>query len=378
MVDICTTAKFPQSWGFRREPARPHHLRIDYCNGLKFNDNFDWDHIWYDAIQINITTVILIGPPLYDIIDWMKTNGSFILDSGQSCEFNFVILERVCYTIITVPNVVNTITFHAASEKIELKINYNTGYYNDLKTMVTLQKNNPVQWIQQWIQYHYDVLGVQGFLIYDNASTDYTIEFLEENIQYKDAKIKVVSWPYPYGPQGSDFTPWDSDYCQYVMLEHSKWRYLANASLVLNNDIDDYIFLDGLTLDTILSNLTKGNAKCLRYKGIWIEPVDITTGVSAFNVPVEERHVKNYYCTDDSNETGIGYKWMLIPKNCINYQWNVHQIGGPMLKSLQIWYGHYLSHNTGWSWKRDEFKGNITNLKEHKLLRSHLDKMVIK
>ena len=91
MVDICTTAKFPQSWGFRREPARPHHLRIDYCNGLKFNDNFDWDHIWYDAIQINITTVILIGPPLYDIIDWMKTNGSFILDSGQSCEFNFVV-----------------------------------------------------------------------------------------------------------------------------------------------------------------------------------------------------------------------------------------------------------------------------------------------
>ena len=64
MIDPVTTVKFPATWPLRREPSRPEHLRIDYCGGMKFNDNFDWDNLWYDCVQLNEQQTVLIGPPM--------------------------------------------------------------------------------------------------------------------------------------------------------------------------------------------------------------------------------------------------------------------------------------------------------------------------
>lgn len=375
MVDVCSTIKYQTGWGFRREPARPLDLRIDYCGGMRFDDNFDWDNAWYDAMQVNENTLLLIGPPLYDSKNWINGNVAFFDPNGQKLPVQFMELDRVCYTAMTVGGWVDSISMVSNGESVTIPINKNHGEFDGKKVMVTLQKNNPIAWIGQWMHYHIKVHGVDAFLIYDNGSTDYSAEDLDEALRGIPATIKIVEWPYPYGPQGSDHAPWDSDYGQYVMLEHAKYRYLSGAGLVLNNDIDEMIVTKGLTLNDIQQHLSSAQTGCLRYRGVWIEPYDLNNQRMAADVPFEQRYIRDFFCTDSDNKIGIGYKWMLVPQRHLNNQWLVHHINAPMIESDQLHYAHYLALNTNWSWKRDVYKGNISNLRPDPYLLSSLAKM---
>ncbi len=374
MIDYCSAVTYPVAWGFKREPSRPMNLRIDYCGGMKFNDNFDWNNLWYDAIQVNNNTILLIGPPLYDTKAWMQTNVKFRDSLNNDLPFRSLELDRVCYTAISVQSQLNFIDMVTTTETTRIMINHNNNNLNGRTVMFTLQKDNPIEWIKTFIEYYRDILYVNAFLIYDNGSKIYSINELETALQGLNVIIKIVNWPYPYGPQGSDYAPWDSDFGQYVMFEHAKNRYLSNASLVINNDIDELIVTNDITLKDIIEFLNKNNVYCLRYKGIWIEPFDIIRNQSADQIPFNLRHIKDYYCIDPNNKRGIGYKWMLIPNNVtLNQQWLVHQINGSMIESNQLFYGHLLSHNTNWSWKRDKFNGNVNDLIPNQLLLSKLN-----
>lgn len=377
MIDDVSTVKFPTEWNMKREPARPVNLRIDYCGGMKFNDNFDWHNMWYDCIQLNDTQTILIGPPLYDAKDWFINNAGFADRNGNFLNYQFYDLDRVSYTLV-MTNQVDTdiVLLSKDSQPVPIAVNHNDGYFNGHKVMVTLQRDNPIEWIEQWMDYHYRVHGIDAFLIYDNSSKNYTPGDLDHKLSRPYLKLKIVPWPYPYGPQGSDYAPWDSDYGQYCMLEHAKYRYLSNAALVLNNDIDELIVTQGPTLTQIQQQLDAGPHHCLYYLGRWIEPYDVPNSKSAHLVDLAERKFKNYCCTDPNNSTGIGNKWMLVPKHNMQFQWRVHHIAGPAGQSTDLYYGHYLAMNTNWSWKRDEYKGNVDNLKPEPWLYTALSKMV--
>lgn len=375
MIDTCSCIKYQPSWGFKREPSRPVDLRIDYCGGMKFDDNFDWDNAWYDIIQINDNVILLIGPPLYDKKGWLNSNVKFLDESNSKLSCQFMDLDRVSYTALTCGSKNNTIKIVHNNNILEVPVNSNNHKFNGKKVLVTLQKNNPIPWIKQWINYHLDIHNIEGYLIYDNGSTDYSISELENQLADLNCEITIVNWPYPYGPQGSDNAPWDSDYGQYVMLEHAKYRYLSNSKLVLNNDIDEFIVTKNVSLDEIQQYLHSSPSGCLRYKGIWIEPYDINNQQSANVVEFNNRNIKDYYCIDHNNHIGIGYKWMLVPWKHINNQWLVHHINGQMMESDQLYYAHYLALNTNWSWKRDEYKGNVSDLKIEPYLKQTLDRI---
>ena len=67
---------------------------------------------------------------------------------------------------------------------------------------------------------------------------------------------------------------------------------------------------------------------------------------------------------------------MLVPSNTnLNQQWLVHHINGQMLESDQLFYGHFLSHNTNWSWERDKFKGDVNNLVPNQFLVDKFSKL---
>jgi hypothetical protein len=227
------------------------------------------------------------------------------------------------------------------------------------------------------MDYHYRVHGIDGFLIYDNTSSKYTVNELESKLSRDYLKLKIVPWPYPYGPQGSDNAPWDSDYGQYCMLEHAKYRYLSHAALVLNNDIDELIVTKGPSLDKIQSQLESGPYHCLAYQGRWIEPHDVPRNKGAYEVPFESRLFSDYCCTDAHDKRGIGHKWMLVPQKNINYQWLVHRIAGPYGVSEDLFYGHYLAMNTNWSWERDKYTGNVKDLTPDPWLHTALQKIEV-
>jgi len=378
MIDPVTTVKFPETWPIKREPARLPEQRIDYCGGMKFDDNFDWNNLWYDCVQLNENQTILIGPPIYDAKNWFKDHAGFGDSDNNLLNYQFYDLDRVSYTVVQTRKLDSHIVLLSKdTDPLAIEVNHNDGYFNGHKVMVTLQKDNPIEWIEQWMDYHYRVHGIDGFLIYDNSSTKYTVGEMDHRLSRDYLKLKIVPWPYPYGPQGSDYAPWDSDYGQYCMLEHAKYRYLSHASMVLNNDIDELIVTKGPTLEQIRTQLDQGPQHCLYYLGKWIEPHDVPNNRGAYELPFESRRFKDYCCMDENNKRGIGNKWMLVPKHCMNYQWRVHHISGPAGQSTDLYYAHYLAMNTNWSWPRDKFDGDVMNLRPEPWLHTALQKIEV-
>ena len=376
MVDKCSVIKYPDSWGFKREPARPVTLRRDYFNGMQFDENFDWNNLWYDAVQIAHDCVLLIGPPLYDTKNFLTQNCQF---TANNCalSFNCIDMDRAGLTIVHVPGIVNELILHPSGTVI--KVNTTSSEFENRKCLMTLQKDNPISWIKEWIRYNRDNYSIDGILIYDNQSTQYTAEELEFAIQTENVTVKVVEWYVPYGPQGFDcnyYNTWDSDYAQSSMFEHSKRRYLSNAQLAINCDIDELLVLKNTTLDYIIETIKKENLAGYIYRGKWIEPYDINSKVAANELSLNERSFANYYCIDTNKRAlDAGRKWMVIPNKSLNYQWCVHHTNAPMRENNEIYYGHYMPMNTNWSWNRDNYSADTSTLVVDHLLRHNLSKL---
>jgi hypothetical protein len=159
------------------------------------------------------------------------------------------------------------------------------------------------------------------------------------------------------------------------MLEHAKYRYLSSAQMVINNDIDELIVTNGTDFSEVTEQLN--TVGCMLYQGAWIEPYDIVNQKSAHETELTQRRFADYHCTDDTNTRGIGFKWLLNPTMNMQYQWLVHRIAGPSQNNTKLWYAHHLSMNTNWSWSRDHFNGNVSNLKPNKDLETSQSKIKV-
>lgn len=356
MVDTCNVIKIPANWNVCREPTRPVELRRDYFGGMKFDENYDWNLLWYDAIHTN-NSVLLVGPPLNNLVKQLVSDPLVTVD-GQPLQYSHYTADRMCLTVVNSPN--DQIRFKSGDQ---IQLSKVSTQLDNTICMFTLQKNNPISWIQQWIKYH-ATLGVESFLIYDNASDLYSASELETALNSLGVFVKVVEWAVPYGPQGFDceyYNTWDSDYAQSCMFEHAKHRYLTNARLAINADIDELLVLN-TSIENIILDIERSQIAGYKYLGRWIEPYDVVNKTSAAAVPMNQRQFKSYYCTDSSNPYGIGNKWMLIPRLSLNSQWSVHSTTAKMEQNNSIYYAHYLAMNTNWSWGRDQYSRDINNL----------------
>lgn len=378
-MEQCTKIKYPDYWNIKRNTPRPIELRV-----LGFNELYDWDTLWYDAVQINPTTVLLIGPPLYDTKDYIQKHCQF-QSNKENLTVVFHELDRVCITVVSTKNNLETIDLITDYSRIlHIKVNPTQSDFFNKKTIVTISRDHPVEWLKQWIDYHKTVHGIDGLLLYNNNSSIYSSEELEQQINRLDMTIRVVDWPYPFGVMGGGnweengksgtFLPWDSDFAQYVMLEHAKYRYLHSAELVINADTDELLITKSMSLQQICdySKTSANSVWC--YTGTWVEPVDMTTKTIAKSLDFRDRHFQNYYYTSDDNQRGIGVKWMLIPSRNLEYQWRLHNTTGPHMLTSDIGFGHYLAMNTSWSWPRDGYNKNIQDLKLFETMKQHLDR----
>ena len=379
MVEILNRFVYPDEWMHKRTPMRPPNLQV-----LNFAKTYDYDTIWNDAIQIRTDTILLTGPPLYKTAQWLESNCKFLDEKGNQLTWQYSELDRACVTVVTTTEWMKELTLLTPYGPKQIKLNYASLDFGGKKVIVTISKNHPISWLQQWIDYHKVVHNLDGLLIYNNQSDIYTSAKLEKALHRNDMVIKVVDYDVPFGTMGGgnwewedrrgNFLPWDSDFSQYVMFEHAKWRYLHNAKLVINADTDELLTLNNdSTLDQLADYCETSSNSVWLYKGTWISPVDSRTQEIAENINLDNRQFINYWHTDNSSQRGIGIKWMLNPSRNLQYQWRLHNTTGPHLMTTDIGFGHYLAMNTSWSWKRDGYSGDFSNLIEHEILKNNLE-----
>jgi hypothetical protein len=373
--------KYPTEWGFKRIPARQQELWV-----FDFEKNYDWDNLWYDCIQINPNAILLIGPPLYSTKDWIKNTCKFLDNNNQPLHFNFYEMDRVCITVLDTNIPVNNLRFVGQHGEVVIPVSQPSMEFNGKKTIVTISRDHPVEWLEQWIDYHLCVHGIDGFIIYNNQSANYTSQELQNALNRPDATIKIVDYDVPFGCMGGgtwewngksgSSLPWDSDFSQYIMLEHAKWKYLHAALLAINADTDELLTIqspNNVSLDHIAAYCQVNSNSVWLYKGVWIEPIDSVTQQEACDVPYSDRKFYNYYQTTHSNQRGIGIKWMLNPQKNLTHQWMLHRTSGPHMETNEISFGHYLAMNTSWSWPRDKFTGKLENLSSFWPIKNNID-----
>jgi hypothetical protein len=378
MPEILSKFSFPTEWGFVREPARPKDLQV-----LDFDKTYDYHTLWNDAIQIRPDTLLLIGPPLYNAVHWINNSCHFYDELGNKLDWKYSELDRACVTVVSTKTWMQKLIFVTPYNKHEITINYSSSDFNNKTVIITISKNNPISWLKQWIDFHHVVHGVDGILLYNNQSTIYTNDYLESQLYRPDMTIKVVDYNVPYGTLGGGlwswqgrngtYLPWDSDFAQYVMLEHAKWRYLHSSKLVISADSDELLTIPNTTLSKISEYCETSTNSVWQYKGIWIEPVDGDTKEIASSIANEDRCFNRYWLTNYSEQRGIGIKWLMNPRRNLEFQWRMHDVTGPHMMTQDISYGHYLAMNTGWSWKRDSYNSDISSLTEYMPIKRDLD-----
>lgn len=225
-----------------------------------------------------------------------------------------------------------------------------SGLFDGLNVLFTKSKNNPLIWIRDWAEFHVRRHGIDGILIYDNGSTIYTPADILDTVGSIDGlkTLVVVDWPFKFGPQGGSWdglmnAPWDSDFCEYGIMEHARWRFLLAANAVVNADIDELVLTDHPR--TVLDVLAESSAPVVRFLGRWIEnTATISDRLPRFGD----------FNTYDVSRNSSTPKWVARPADVPEAsQWKTHEIrGADTTDSSAVMHRHFMAINSDWKRER--------------------------
>ena len=222
----------------RREPTRPVKFR-----GENFDRQFDSTTLFYDAVDIGNQQVVLFAPPFFNLADSLSRTAFF--RGSERCATGIRNFDRHAQVRLKAPTQDGKIRASGPLGDVTVSVSPNSiELFRDRRVIFTMSKDNPIEWILDWVRFNRDVHGADAVLIYDNASTAYdstTLSAALKSIPGIERSV-VVEWPFKYGPQGPNgWDYWDSDFCQLGAWEHARWRFLQHARSAMNSDIDELV-----------------------------------------------------------------------------------------------------------------------------------------
>lgn len=347
----------PQDSNVFREPPRPKSQQQQ-----SYSKEYDFRTLFYDVFYSR-GKVILSGPPLINLHKFLEESTIYI-DGAIIEKHNLFLgeLDRTQRSYISYNN--NTMPKEilienkmlTLSSKIQLDA---LDRFSDKNVLVAKSKNNKLEWIRDWVVFYQKNHNINSVIIYDNGSSDYSAADLQEYLgSSTSVDALVVSWNFPFGPQGGVWAgekniPWDSDYCEYGILEHAKYKYLAKSNLVVNADIDELLLCqNGIP---ILDLMKEKNAFYTLYKGVWIDTINSS--------PQKDLYSFKDFVFQNKDSKPTTSKWSVRPKflNIELSQWKTHYISGfPNHIDESCRHRHFRAISTGWKFVRNA-QAKLTN-----------------
>jgi len=357
-IDEVSAAVLSDSSPIKRNMPRPVEHRLP-----GYEEQFDSKTVFCDAFAQG-RGIILSGPALLNLLDVAKItdfrlNGviplkSEISDLWKTQRSRLVLPAKSKPWLAARKALLKVsparVTFTFGREKFSLKVQPSgRERFRGRRVLYTLQKDNRLEWIQDWINYYVKIHGIDSVIIYDNGSTAYTIDELRDAVDSVDGLEEgvVLSWPFPYGPGAPRVDLWDSDFCQYTAMEHMRWRYTAESAGVINADIDELIVCDDDR--TVFDHLEASENGAVFYSSYWVE------SVSSRKIE-DDRQFGDFVYLSKARDMGTK-KWTAKPSKLpVRSQVGVHSIRemGPNPGNEHIMHRHFLPMNTDWKRKRAE------------------------
>jgi hypothetical protein len=340
-----------------------------HARDASFDNRYDNDTLFYDVfwgayVSGDKRHIIAIGPPLRNLEPRFKTLRITSVADGSIVPWQYRALDRHMQIYITAPDTARALLFESELGTFTVELpTVSAQPFAGKRVLMTKSKDNDLQWIADWASFHRDVHGINAVLLYDNASTTYSSKDVVDCLaQVPGIVSAVVPWPFKFGPQGIDATQyWDSDYCEYGILEHARRCFLSGASAVINADIDEVILsTDGAS---VCEAAIKSWSGIVRYHGRWVVGgLEKADGAS----PARPRHKDFDTILRREMRRRLGIipvdanrcpaKWTVVPSRCPDgAQWRTHVIDrwpAARLSTSAFSYRHFRELSNGWKYKR--------------------------
>ncbi len=330
----------PATSELRRAIPRPAEQRQS-----NYEELFDDRTLFYDAFH-TVEGITLCGPPLSNLKGGVESAAIFV-DGKKITDASFEDMDRTQRSYIRADPGATALRLEMPGLAAETAIGANhSGVFAGRKVLFTKSKNNNLKWIKDWTIFHAREHGIDAVLVYDNGSTDYSAKDVLRAVSDVDgiAAAVVVTWPFPFGPQGGSGggvqnAPWDSDFCEYGIMEHARRRFLTQAAGVVNADIDELVIRE--SGGTVFDELEASGAGVLLYAGRWIEALGATGG----SVP---RFTDFRFYNVDRAKTTM--KWTANPARIrAATQWKTHYVHGVNVTTTEaVLHRHFEGITSRW------------------------------
>jgi len=359
--------------GLRREPSRKVADREP-----GFEAKFDDSTLFFDLIhRPELRQVRIVAPPLLNLQRSLQASRLLAVRTGTPLKFKVVNLDRQSQILVDI-----------GSEPPELAIEGALGRYrlaaapadDDLfaghRTVFSLSKNNDLIWIKDWLEYYRGVHGATAVLLYDNGSTAYSAEDLLERISsVRGVEVAVVvRWPFKHGPTGTGLKKhWDSNFSQLGMMEHARWRFLAQARSVLNCDIDELVVSP--RGGSIFERVERSRSGIVSFHGDWVVGIEHETREPAPFAPMRFRDYRYVlrdlltyrYGVMPVRSTRVKPKWALVPSRApARARWHIHHVEkwfASRIMSKEFRFRHFREISK--SWKYDRTRRDVFDAGRH-------------
>jgi Glycosyltransferase family 92 len=373
--------ELPSTSLFSRIPSRPRHRQPQ-----GFDTIFDFRTIIYDAFYLpERKELLIIGPPLLNL--HAMASGISASSGVETLPVLVQELDRHMRMTVQLQGRPDHVVLQSRIGDMRVPvIEADQKTFAGKRVLLTLSKNNRLEWICDWIRFHRDHHGANAVLLYDNNSTLYTLDELASAIASLSGidAFKVIHWPYKYGPQGDGYSYWDSDFCQSGALEDARWRYLQRARSVLNVDIDELVLP---RLQSVFERVEAEPSGYIAFRGQWVVNASCNdNGEPLEGTPLLHRNCllrlrPRWGCFSwrgwrvvPGRVNTCPRKWAAVPDRHPNHaQWQVHRvrgIAGSKRVDTCVEYRHLRPISTSWNYSRraaESFSATV-HIVDHELM----------
>ena len=212
-----------------------------------------------------------------------------------------------------------------------------------LNVALAINKDNPLNWIRDWAQFHVNAQKLEGICLIDNASTKYTPQdILHELSQVKGLKaITVLVAPFPYGPVNRSLKLEISPrFLQTAMFNVVKRDLFNKARAILSVDIDELVVSNSPT--TIFDAAVQSRLGAISFREIKTYP----------NTQIEAAFPQRDHVMVKKQLNFGNTKWCVSGQGFMNrFGWAVHRFGGAfflLTESKAFNYLHCQATSTSW------------------------------
>ena len=348
MAPQLNTMVLPEAMNWARDYAAPESSRPD-----GYESAYDRHTLFYDAIYIKKKrSVCLLCPKLMNFRKLLQEAEIRIDDEVMGIR----IRERtVRHDEIWIhsPEPPRELTFSYRDFKLRIPISQpEDEIFRDRRCALLKSKNNDLQWIRDWTQYHVRVHGLNGILFFDNASDRYAIEDIENVLRSVDGldRFLVLRTDRPYGPLAKvGPLRHRAKFLQEGLLNIGRIRFLSTASSVLSCDLDELVA--PIPGSNIFQETERTRLGYRSLDGYWLVTSPDHVG------PV--RHAHHRYRVQGLDR--CARKYCIVPRGPLRWlNWEVHGVAKVrfrrILKGLsrrpEIYFWHCRSLTTYWKPRR--------------------------